>query len=188
MRQLTPVEAKTQLADIVKSALEGDVVIITLDDGQKVQLVPVIDNTLFFRSTAGVRNAVRTMAPGVPGIQPTSDSIPSFTEQDVRDQLGNNAPALKIHSEGESTITHIRFTTIGELDRASGDNGQYTANYPAGLPICYVEFSGSFHVWGPPHPERTTPAVSSGTRFSVFDARNGNSLFGGTPAQAKWES
>jgi hypothetical protein len=87
-----------------------------------------------------------------------------------------------------STITQIRFTTIGELDRASGDKGQYTANYPAGLPICYVEFGGSVHVSGPPHPERTTAAVSGNSRFSVFDARNGNSLLHGMPAPARWES
>jgi hypothetical protein len=121
---------------------------------------------------------------GRPAIQPRSASIPSFTEHDVRDYLSRGMSLGKIRVLGQPTITQIVFTTIRELDRACGER-YFEANYPADLPICYVELSGTFSVFGPPGLG-AAPAASTSTAFILIDARTGNVFVTGTPSRARW--
>lgn len=114
---------------------------------------------------------------GTSAIQPHIDAIPAFTEQDVCDYVSRGVSLGRITAIGQPTITQIVFTTIHELDRAHGE--QYLeGNYPADMPICYVELSGDFQFFGPPGsgaPQRGNP----GTAFLLFDARTGNHLVTG---------
>lgn len=121
---------------------------------------------------------------GIPAVQPRGNSIPSFTEQDVRDYLSRGVSLGKIRVLGQPAITRILFTTIRELDRACGEK-YFEANYPADLPICYVELRGAFRVFGP-SSSRASPGASTSTALIVFDARTGNRLVIGTPARARW--
>lgn len=118
-------------------------------------------------------------------IQPRSNSIPSFTEQDVRDYLSRGVSLGKIGMLGQTAITRIDFTTIRELDRACGEK-YFQANYLADLPICYVELGGTFRVFGPPSFGVSHGASTTSTAFIVFDARTGNRLVIGTPSRARW--
>ncbi len=125
---------------------------------------------------------------GIPAIQPRTESIPSFTEQEVRDYLNHHVPLGKIQALGQPTVTQVVFTTIHELDRACGER-YLEANYPADMPICYVELSGTFHVSGPPPrsgASRLHEGNTTSTAFILFDARTGHIFVTGTPAQARW--
>ena len=87
--------------------------------------------------------------------------------QDVRDYFNPDKP-LAVVCKG-ATIVQIRFTTIHKLAIACGEI-YWEANYPADLPICYVELSGPFPHLGPPRaptpssmpaPDTTLPAVEA---------------------------
>lgn len=125
------------------------------------------------------------MERGRPAIQPCSDSIPSFTEQDVRDYLSRGVSLGKIGVLGQPTVTQIVFTTIHDLGGATGDSS-FESNYPADLPICYVELSGAFRVLSPYGRGTSREASTRTTAFIVFDARTGNRFLMGTPARATW--
>ena len=121
---------------------------------------------------------------GTSAIQPRNDSIPAFTEQDVREYVGRGVSLGRIGVLGQPTITQVVFTTIRDLGRASGD-GSFEANYSADLPICYVELCGTFCFFGPPGsgaPQWTDNA----TAFILLDARTGNHFVTGAPARARW--
>ena len=125
---------------------------------------------------------------GGPAIQRRSDSIPAFTEQDVRDYLSslNGSGSLvgsRIILHGQPTITQIVFTTIHDLGRATGDR-TWEANYPADLPICYVELSGYLQFLG--LGSRAPQGEGINTAFVLFDARTGNHFVTGAPARARW--
>jgi hypothetical protein len=124
------------------------------------------------------------MERGTPAIQPRSDSIPAFTEQDVRDYVSRGVSLGRIGVLGQPTITQVIFTTIHELDRANGER-YLEANYPADLPICYVELSGNFLFFGPPG-SGAPQGGGIGTAFILFDARTGNHFVTGAPAHARW--
>ncbi len=128
------------------------------------------------------------MARGTPAIQPRSDSIPAFTEQDVRDYLStlNSSGSLmgsRIILRGQPIITQIVFTTIHDLGHATGDDS-WQANYPADMPVCYVELSGYFQFLG--LGSRASQGEGINTAFLVFDARTGNHFITGAPARARW--
>lgn len=123
------------------------------------------------------------MEQGIPAIQPRSDSVPAFTEQDVRDYINRGVNLGRIVAIGQPTITQVVFTTIHDLGRASGD-GSFERNYPADLPVCYVELRGDFRFFGP--PGSAPQGVGIGTAFIVFDARTGNRFVTGAPARARW--
>ena len=125
---------------------------------------------------------MRPVNPGVPAL------TPPFTEQDVRDYLSRCMPLMKITHHGQITVTRVVFTAVAELDQASR---RFGSNYPPDMPICYVELSGDFQVWGPPgvsgaHPAR--PASSSDTAYILFDAHTGNFIGVGMSAQPKQPS
>lgn len=124
---------------------------------------------------------------GVPAIQPRNTSVPSFTEQDVRDHFSRGVFLGQIMMLGQPTIAQVVFATIHDLDYACGER-YFEANYPADLPICYVELSGTFGVSRPPGLHAS--GVVSSTRSSaymVFDARTGNALVMDTPSRARWD-
>jgi hypothetical protein len=108
------------------------------------------------------------MEMGAPAIQPRSDAIPTFTEQDVRDYLGSLLGG-RIILHGQPTITQIVFTTIHDLGRAI-DDGTWEGNYPADLAICYVELSGHLQFLG---VGSRFPQGEGNTAFLLFDARTG---------------
>jgi hypothetical protein len=125
---------------------------------------------------------------GTPAIQPRSDSDPAFTEQDVRDYLSslNVSGSLlgsRIILHGQPKITKIVFTTIHDLGRATSDES-WEGNYPADLPICYVEVSGYLQFLGP--GRRAPQGEGINTAFLLFDARTGHHFGTGAPARAKW--
>jgi hypothetical protein len=103
----------------------------------------------------------------------------------VRDYLSRGVSLGKIRVLGQPTITQIVFTTIRELDRACGER-YFEANYPADLPICYVELSGTFRVFGLPGLGAASPGASISTAFILIDARTGNVFITGTPSRARW--
>lgn len=121
---------------------------------------------------------------GVSAIQPRNGSIPAFTEQDVRDYVSRGVSLSRIGVLGQPTITQVVFTTIRDLGRASGD-GSFEANYPADLPICYVELCGNFRFFGPPGSGEPQ-GYGIGTAFILFDACTGNRFVTGAPARARW--
>jgi hypothetical protein len=131
---------------------------------------------------------------GASAIQPHIDAIPAFTEQDVRDYLSSlnvsgSLMGSRIILHGQPTITQIVFSTIHDLGRATGD-GTWEANYPADLPICYVELSENMQFIGPPghrRSQRASQGEGIGTVFLLFDARTGNHFVTGAPARARWD-
>ena len=76
------------------------------------------------------------------------------------------------------------YSTIHDLGRATGD-GTWEANYPADMPICYVELSGNLQFFGPPG-SGAPQGGGIGTAFLLFDARTGNHFVTGAPARARW--
>jgi hypothetical protein len=82
------------------------------------------------------------------GSQSPGPSTSLLTEQNVRDRLSRGIFLGKIHTNGRPTVAQIVLTTIRELDRACGER-YFEANYPADLPIWYVEPSGTFTVIAP---------------------------------------
>jgi hypothetical protein len=129
------------------------------------------------------------MEMGTPAIQPRSDAIPAFTEQDVRDYLDSltvsgSLLGSRIILHGQPTITQIVFTTIHDLGRATGD-GTWEGNYPADRAICYVELSGYLQFLGP--GSRFPQGEGLNTAFLLFDARTGRHFGTGAPARAKWD-
>jgi|SRR5215467_8332007 len=128
------------------------------------------------------------MERGTPAIQPRSDSIPAFTEQDVRDYLSSlsgTGPLMgsRIILHGQPMITQIIFATIHDLGRATGD-GTWEANYPADMPICYVELSGHLQFLG--LGSRAPQGEGLNTAFVLFDSRTGHHFVTGAPARASW--
>src|SRR5689334_9608077 len=123
---------------------------------------------------------------GRPAIPPRRNSVPSFSEIDVRDFLSRNIPLGKIQVDGLPVVTQVVFTTIRAVGRATADDA-FEANYPADMSVCYVELSGVFRVFGPPASGRSqgAPAPTS-TAFIIFDARTGNIRVTGTPSRARW--
>jgi len=128
------------------------------------------------------------MQRGTPAIQPRSDSIPAFTDQDVRDYLSaltGSGPLMgsRIILHGQPMITQIIFPTIHDLGRATGA-GTWEANYPADMPICYVELSGHLQFLG--LGSRAPQGEGINTAFVLFDARTGHHFVTGAPARASW--
>jgi hypothetical protein len=120
-------------------------------------------------------------------IQPRGDAIPAFTEQDVLDYLDSlplgSLMGSRIVLRDQPTITQIVFTTIHDLGRATAD-GTWEANYPADMPICYVELSGYLQFLG--LGSRAPQGEGINTAFLLFDARTGNHFVTGAPARARW--
>jgi hypothetical protein len=111
---------------------------------------------------------------GGPAIAPRSDCTPSFTAQDVLDyENAHPFGAMRVQAVGKPKITKIWFITSAE---ASGQmQGESTGLFDDAL-VCYVEFYGTFHVYGPPGSK---PGEHTGTAVQVFDAHTGNLLVEG---------
>jgi hypothetical protein len=114
---------------------------------------------------------------GLRGIRPRNDCTPSFTQQDVRDYLAHGAfLGSGTGADGQPTVTRVVFLTIGDLGRATGD-GEWEANYPADMLVCYAGLSGTFSYPLPFGPPSRLSAVSI-----VFDAHTGTMLVSTTYA------
>lgn len=122
---------------------------------------------------------------GRPAIPPRNNSVPSFSETDVRDYLSRNIPLGKIQVVGFPMVTQVVFATIRDIGRATADDA-LEANYPADMIVCYVELKGEFRVFGPPVHSRHAPTPTRSTAFIIFDARTGHIIVTGTPSRARW--
>jgi hypothetical protein len=87
----------------------------------------------------------------------------------------NAHPFVGLHLEvvGKPTITKIWFIT------SAAARGQMTGE-STGLSddalVCYVEFYGTFRVYGPPNPNGSNPVEHPGKAQQLFDAHTGELL------------
>jgi hypothetical protein len=113
---------------------------------------------------------------GIPAIAPTIANAgpdqPAFTEVDVRRYDAAHSPrgfAERAEALTPVLIQRIRFLTVDQLrPRLGGDLG-----LPGTTLLCYVEYSGTFHLIHP--PGMGGPIISHGAA-EVFDAHTGNLL------------
>jgi hypothetical protein len=108
----------------------------------------------------------------VPTIPDASPDQPAFTEADVRRYDATHTPrgfAMRGEAIGPVTIRQMSFGTVDQLrSRLGGDLG-----LPGATLLCYVEYTGTFHLTHP--PGMGAPTVSHGAA-EVFDAHTGNLL------------
>lgn len=124
---------------------------------------------------------------GGPAIKPHLCSIPTFTEQDVR-QYMRTVPrfnGLRIRQTSpDYIITRILFITNQVANDPNGLNADTGLSDP-GLIVCYVEVYGNFRVdGGPPRPAGVTPTSQPVLHHGqmVFDGVSGNVLVMGVMA------
>jgi len=105
-------------------------------------------------------------SPGVAAIQPHLHAIPSFTADDVRQNLkANGMPGWS-----QFTIVKILFITGQEVcERTRGESTGLDDN----APVCFVELRGEF--WPISYPYGVHPQPSP-YAYEVFDAQTGNLL------------
>jgi hypothetical protein len=118
---------------------------------------------------------------GGPAIKPHLCSIPTFTEQDVR-QYMRTVPrfnGLRIRQTSpDYIITRILFITNQVANDPNGLNADTGPSDPD-LIVCYVEVYGNFRVdGGPPGPPQATPSPQTVLHHGqmVFDSVTGNLL------------
>lgn len=112
---------------------------------------------------------------GAPAIQPHLDTIPAFTEDDVRAYFATHSfMNIRISCEGSSVVKKVLFMTSTETSALL--QGAYVSSLPD-KQVCYVELSGDFLFVGGPPPSTVTRLD---TVHAVFDAETGNLLMQGT--------
>jgi hypothetical protein len=110
---------------------------------------------------------------GASAITPRNDCTPSFTAQHVL--AFENAHPFVGHLEvvGKPKISKIWFITSAE---ARGQmQGESTGLSDDAL-VCYVEFYGTFRVYGIPDPNASKSVEHPGKAQQLFDAHTGNLL------------
>ncbi|HET8911772.1 MAG TPA: hypothetical protein VFN23_09935 [Ktedonobacteraceae bacterium] len=118
---------------------------------------------------------------GAPGIKPHLCSIPTFTEQDVRDymQKVRRFIGMRINQISPNyTLTRILFVTNQVANDPNGLNADTGISDPSRI-ICYVEVYGDFRVeGGPVRPAGATPIPPLTFHHGqmVFDGITGNLL------------
>ncbi len=124
---------------------------------------------------------------GAPAIKPHLCSIPTFTEQDVRQYMSTvgSFNGLRIRQTSPNyIITRILFITNQVANDPKGLNADTGVSDP-GLIVCYVEVYGDFRVeGGPPIPTKVTPTPQPVFHHGqlVFDGVTGNILVMGVMA------
>ena len=118
---------------------------------------------------------------GGTAIKPHLCSIPTFTEQDVR-QYMHSVPSFNGFRIRQTSpnyiITRILFITNQVANESNGLNADTGASDPL-LIVCYVEVYGNFRVdGGPPRPAGGTPPSQPVLHHGqlVFDGVTGNVL------------
>ena len=116
---------------------------------------------------------------GEAAIKPHLCSIPTFTEQDVR-QYMRTVPSFKgmriRQTSPNYIITRILFVTNQIANEPNGLNADTGPSDPR-LIVCYVEVYGTFRVeGGPPRPAGVTPSSQPVLHHGqlVFDGVTGN--------------
>jgi hypothetical protein len=124
---------------------------------------------------------------GEAAIKPHLCSIPTFTEQDVRQYMRTvtSFTGIRIRQTSpEYIVTRILFITNGVANDPNGLNADTGVSEP-NLIVCYVEVYGTFRVdGGPPRPSEATPFPPAIFHHGqmVFDGVTGNLLvIGVTP-------
>ncbi|BCL81454.1 hypothetical protein ccbrp13_39190 [Ktedonobacteria bacterium brp13] len=119
---------------------------------------------------------------GSPAIKPHLCSIPTFTEQDVRQYMSTvtSFNGFRIlQASPNYSITRILFVTNQTANAANGLNAD-TGIIDPHLIVCYVEVYGNFSVAGGPHipAGRSTHIVRPVSHHGqlVFDGVTGNIL------------
>jgi hypothetical protein len=112
---------------------------------------------------------------GYAAIQPYLDTIPAFTEEDVKQYMTTHPICYgDITPVGESKLAPILYTTREEVAAMLAmvlDASQNT--------VFYAELLGTFQFFGGPAPGRR---ITFHTLFAVFDAQTGNLVAeGGRP-------
>ena len=124
---------------------------------------------------------------GGPAIKPHLCSIPTFTEQDVRQYMRTVASftGLRIRQTSPNyIITRMLFMTNQVANDSNGLNADTGLSDPC-LIVCYVEVYGTFRVdGGPPRPAGVTPPSQPVLHHGqlVFDGVTGNILVMGVMA------
>jgi hypothetical protein len=124
---------------------------------------------------------------GGTAIKPHLCSIPTFTQQDVR-QYMSTVPSfngMRIRQTSPNyIITRVLFITNQVANDPNGLNADTGLSDP-GLIVCYVEVYGNFRVdGGPPRPTGVTPPSQPVLHHGqlVFDGVTGNVLVMGVMA------
>src|SRR6266851_1792727 len=118
---------------------------------------------------------------GEPAIKPHLCSIPTFTEQDVRQYMRTitSFTGMRIRQTSpDYMITRILFITNGVANDPNGLNADTGPSDP-NLIVCYVEVYGTFRVdGGPPGRPQATPSPQTVLHHGqmVFDGVTGNLL------------
>ena len=124
---------------------------------------------------------------GATAIKPHLCSIPTFTEQDVRQYMRTvtSFTGMRIRQTSpDYMVTRILFITNGVANDPNGLNADTGLSDP-GLIVCYVEVYGNFRVdGGPPRPAGVTPTSQPVLHHGqlVFDGVRGNVLVMGVMA------
>jgi hypothetical protein len=106
---------------------------------------------------------------GLPVIRPRNDCTPSFTQQDVRDDLAHGVRLIYFEVVGQLTVPRVVFLTSGDLKGIGGP-----IDTSADTLLCYAELSGMFRDGTTRVPLGTTTTASAA--FIVFDAHTGKAL------------
>jgi hypothetical protein len=119
---------------------------------------------------------------GSKGIKPHLCSVPTFTEQDVRQYMStiHSFTGFRIaQTSAKYALTRILFVTNQVANQEPGLNADTGVSDP-GLIVCYVEVYGDFSVAGPPiiRPAKATPVAPPVLHHGVmvFDGLTGNVL------------
>jgi hypothetical protein len=106
---------------------------------------------------------------GYSAIQPHLNTIPTFTEADVRQYVLTHHFSSNITYIEEPKLERIEYTT----SKAAQNMIQSFISYEEEQMVFLVELSGIFAFFGGPYPGRE---ATFHTLFVVFDARTGNAL------------
>lgn len=112
---------------------------------------------------------------GAPAIHPAKGSLSS---DEVRQFLTSNPSPVGV--KGVPNVTITRSDCGLPASKVSNMLPGKSLGLPAGMPLCYVELSGTFTVYTPPTPKAPhgTP-VTFRNGFKVFDANTGNVMVTG---------
>ncbi|GHO84596.1 hypothetical protein [Dictyobacter formicarum] len=117
---------------------------------------------------------IESTGPGLPAIQPHLPSIPSFTEDDVRNYIKSHSVAsMRIGIQGEPIVSQIQFLTNLEVNNFfHGANPGLLDNQI----VCLVKLEGDFRFYPPALGGRAVSQIPRDHIYQVYDARTGNLL------------
>ena len=110
--------------------------------------------------------------PGIPAIQPHLPSIPSFTEDDVRNYIESHFVAsMRIGIQGKPIISQVQFLT--NLEVSNFLHGANPGLRDAQI-VCFVKLVGNFSFHPPTFGRKGINQIPRDHIYQVYDANTGN--------------